>query len=261
VRINLLTLSALSLATIFYICEAEAHIAYTDLIEIGTQTINADGSKTYTDVSIVKSNGAWADATDVSGGSTHATPWYNIDITSPQGAYVDLTLTRVEEFNGFDIVKDFTPAFSIFEALAPPSSHQGSWFAFADTTLSNPLGQVGTIKYLAHAGEVDGTSDTASLNNYFLKAGSYSLALGGSCYECYPHIERLDPSSPQYDPDYANIFTDIENDAELLRAYNLSLTLRPVPVPGAIWLMGSALLGVFRLSSKRINSVKPALMM
>lgn len=119
------------------------------------------------------------------------------------------------------------------------------------TFLYNDPGEVATIHYLTHAGEVNGTAASVSLDNVFLGPGSYTVALGGACYECYPHYDRFDPASPTYDPNYENLIIDIENDNSIWRSYSLDLTVTAVPVPGAIWLMGSGLLGLLRLSMRQ----------
>jgi len=112
------------------------------------------------------------------------------------------------------------------------------------TFLYNDPGEVATIQYLAHAGALNGTAASVSLENIFLAPGSYSVALGGTNYESYPHFERLDPTSPNYDPNYENLLIDIENAAYQFRGFNLALNVTPVPVPAAIWFMGSGLLGL-----------------
>jgi hypothetical protein len=119
------------------------------------------------------------------------------------------------------------------------------------TFLYNDPGEVATIQYLMHAGEVDGSAPSVSLANVFLSPGIYTVALGGACYECYPHYDRFDPASPTYDPSYENQIIDIETDNSIFRGYSLDLTVTAVPVPGAIWLMGSGLLGLLRLSMRQ----------
>jgi hypothetical protein len=118
------------------------------------------------------------------------------------------------------------------------------------TFLYNDPGEVATINYLTHAGSVDGPANSVSLENIFLNPGSYSVALGGACYECYPHYERLDPTSALYDPNYQNNIINIENDAGQFRGFNLALNVKPVPIPGALGLMVSGLLGLLGMRGR-----------
>lgn len=244
---------------------ADAHISYRDIQTLGTPTSNPDGSTTYTLVNHLQSNGAWADATDHDWGNTHNIPWYKFAITDPQGAHVNLTVSGgVTQVEGFTVVGDLTPAFSLYSGLLPTLGHDsshilpappdkdGQWQALADTTLANDAGEIATINYLAHAGAVNSTSQQATLSMY-LGPGLYTVAPGGTCYECYPHYERLDPESPFYDPNYESVIIPIENNAAARRGFELSLTIQSVPLPAAAWLFGSGVIGLAGLARRRMK--------
>lgn len=254
--------------------DASAHIFYFDLQALGTQTVNPNGSTTYALTSSVLGNGAWANGTDADWGNSHEIPWYSFTVSNPDGALVDLSLAGGVTRVGPLVTRgDLTPAFTLYRGLLPPNSHDGAsalplpdfykdggWQALADTTLANDNDEVGTIEYLAHAGEVNSTAQTVSLISFFLPAGSYTITPGGSCYECFPHYERLfdplNPDNPYYDPNYPNYANDlpgIEANARARRGFNLSVTIQPVPVPAAVWLFGSGLAGLVGLARRRMK--------
>lgn len=180
--------------------DAAAHIVYFDIPSLGTPTVNPDGSTTYALTRSLAGNGAWANATDADWGNSHDIPWYSFTVTNPGGALIDLSLAGGIDRVGPLVVRgDFAPAFTLYSGLLPESAHDdngilplpfgkdGAWQALADTTMANDAGEIGTVTYLAHAGEVNGTAQTVSLDDQYLAPGSYTVALGSSCYECWPH--------------------------------------------------------------------------
>jgi hypothetical protein len=175
-------------------------------------------------------------------------------------------------------VGGFTPAFTLYGGLLPNASHddsvlhlndgkEGAVQALADTTMGNGIGDVydydangnpvllfsdpgtvGTIDYLAHAGSVDGGTTSASLPDYYLVPGWYTLVIGGSCYTCQiPDVEDYDLT----DPAQAALFDQREIDAYDTRGFSASLTVTSVPVPAATWMMGSGLLGLLGFSRRK----------
>ncbi|MDD2801023.1 MAG: hypothetical protein PHE96_06145 [Methylococcales bacterium] len=262
--------------------QASAHIAYKPIQGSESQVVNADGSITDNTLDASKGLFAWATAAQPEWGDSHATHWYKIDITNPEGAYIDLSVTASLFEEDSTVLDDLKPAFTIYQGLLPGAAHDaatpqagkiGMWNALGDMTMgngpgpvydydpitgeqiliSNDPGTVATVNYVTHAGFVGSTASSASIENYFLQAGTYSLALGGTCFEeCYPRFEKLDPASPYYDPNFTEEdFLALENDAETRRGYNIALTVHPVPVPAAAWLMGSGLLGLFGLRNRK----------
>jgi len=279
---KLLAITTLSLTALLTMQQALAHITYRPVTLPQLQTVNADGSSTYNYIDANKGLFAWATAAQPEWGDSHATHWYKLDITNPEGAYIDLSVTASLIEENSTVLDDLKPAFTLYQGLLPAAAHDGAtpqagklgmWNALGDMTMgngpgpvydydpitgepiliSNDPGTVATIHYLTHAGFVGSTASSASIENYFLQAGTYSLALGGTCFEdCYPRIEKLDPESPYYDPNFTEEdFLALENDADTLRGYNIALTVHPVPVPAAAWLMGSGLLGLFGLRNRK----------
>ncbi|NOS81957.1 MAG: hypothetical protein HOP32_10305 [Nitrospira sp.] len=267
--------SLLSVCVAFSSHEAWAHVAYINMqtAPFTTQTTNADGSITYDRLGRVLGNGGWANGTDANWGNSHDVPWHLFSIPT-EGAYIDLSITGgitvIPSNPTLTLLGDLTPAFSLYSGTVPGSAHEGApaypvpadkeglWNALGDTTMANNSGQVRTIQYLTHAGTVNGTATSVSLNDYFLSGGLYTVVLGGACFECYPHYERLDPSDPAYDPNYENLIIDIENDAFQQRGFRSVLTVHPVapvPVPAAVWLFSSGLAGLVGVLRRRQSAV------
>jgi len=278
---KLLAITTLSLTALLTMQQASAHIAYRPIQGSESQVVNADGSITDNTLDASKGTFAWALAAQSEWGDSHYTHWYKFDITNPEGAYIDLSVTASLFEEDSTVLDDLKPAFTIYQGLLPGAAHDaatpqagkiGMWNALGDMTMgngpgpvydydpitgeqiliSNDPGTVATINYVTHAGFVGSTASRVSIENYFLQAGIYSLTLGGTCFECYPRIEKLDPESPFYDPNLTEEeYLAIENDAETLRGYNIALTVHPVPVPAAAWLMSSGLLGLFGLRNRK----------
>jgi hypothetical protein len=277
----------LALILCFPAQQAAAHIAYRDIFETAdSQITNPDGSVTYDSNYVNKGNNySWAMAAQPEWMDSHTIPWYKFDITNADGAIINLSVSGgvTKPFGeGTDTyLGDLTPAFTLYKGLLPGAAHDGAtliegklgmWNALGDTTMgngpgpiydidpvtgetilvSNDPGTVATIHYLTHAGSVGSTATSVSINNYFLEAGSYTIALGGTCLECYARIEKLDPTSPLYDPNFTEEeFFALENNGQLQRGFNLNLTVQPVPVPTAIWLMSSGLLAFLDLAKRK----------
>lgn len=233
--------------------QARAHVSYYDLFNGPTTIVDTTGSvTTYSGVGITSGNFGWADATDFDWGDSHAGSWVNFDITDPNGAYVNITVSGdgVDRYLNDNpnerLIKvgDLTPGFSLYNGLVPDEAHdeaslvpgkEGAWRALANTTMGNDYGEFNTIVYVAHAGERDSLATTQSLSA-FLTQGSYSLAIGGTCY--------LRESCGAFDPFSADL---------IARGYNITVSVgptAPVPLPAAAWLMLSGLLGVFNLRKR-----------
>ncbi|MDN5942743.1 MAG: VPLPA-CTERM sorting domain-containing protein [Nitrospira sp.] len=256
-----------SVLAMFPVYSADAHIFYRDIQALdASPTTNPDGSTTYNAIGQLQSNGAWANGTDHDWGNSHDIPWYKFAVADPLGANVSLTVSGgVTQVGTLTVLGDLTPAFSLYSGLLPDQAHDdtptlptpvgkdGLWQALADTTMANDAEEVGTIQYLAHGGAVNSTSQQATLS-MFLGPGLYTVAPGGSCYECFPHSERLDPASPFYDPNYASQITAIENNAAARRGLEVTLTVQPVPLPAAVWLFGSGVAGLAGLARRRMTT-------
>lgn len=250
-----LILRSLSLCALIPFQHAQAHISYYDLFNGPGTVVSTSGSTTtYSGSGITSGNYGWADATDFDWGDSHAGSWVNFDITDPNGSYVNISVSGDGIYKYLNnnpsqrLIRkgDLTPGFSLYRGLVPFEAHdetvqvsgkEGAWRALGNTTLGNDFGQVNTIFYVAHAGERDSLDTTQSLSQ-FLTPGSYSLAIGGTCY--------LRESCGALNPFTADLAD---------RGYNITISVgaqaAPVPLPAAVWLMLTGLLGISGFGKRR----------
>lgn len=246
--------------------QAYAHVSYNgrDLIDNAhSTTINGDGSTTYNwNGGLVGGNYGWADGTDADWGDSHRIRFTKFEITNPGGANVDIsvwasdavkTLTTDTDGGTGDVAAlgDLNPAFTMYKGVLPPSAYdwpvvngangtphaddlrkEGLFQAFENVTMSNNSGVVGTLEYLTHVGAVNSTDSSVSLLSYFLAPGMYTMAVGGASGDGIPL--------------FANAGLDNAN-----RGFLVEMTVQPVPVPAAVWLMGSALVGLIGMRKQR----------
>lgn len=111
----------------------------------------------------------------------------------------------------------FTPGFTLFSGwdTSPNSSKHGSWNVALPAVPVNPRGTTG----LTYVGQASSTvaGGTASYLFTNLAAGNYSLWIGGNGTVASPVGSQT---------------------------YIATLSASPVPVPGAVWLFGSAIAGL-----------------
>jgi len=233
--------------------QASAHVVYIDLMSgvpsgSPVNVTRAGDSTTYSApfLYFVQTNYGWANAASPNWGDSHLGTWTEFTITG-SAAYVDLSVFRADPtaipsiYNGVD-AGTLTPAFTLYSGLVPEESHDdataglpaqqgklGAWNALGNTTMGNEAGDIGTIYYLAHAGQGN-TTASASLYHILLQPGVYTVALGGACDTC--------PQGGQ------NIVEE---------AFGTSLTVTPVPVPAAIYLFGSGVIGLVGLARRKMS--------
>ena len=163
--------------------------------------------------------GAWKD--DTGTGWKHQT---DIGlIKSDFDGLVRLNLTTLGSFNNNFGVTVFT---GMDDTTTADYSHHGGWNnAFKTEATSNPWYAVGVgsgMDYLVH----DATVDTTNYLEFFAKAGQvYTIALGGNGVGSWN----------------ANV-----------AGYELNIAA--VPVPGAVWLFGSALAGFAGLGRRKLSA-------
>lgn len=217
-----------------------AHISYRDL-----------GIENPWEASVT-SNTGWIDGADADLGNSHNLRWFSFTLATD--AYVTIevsnTGTPIPASNGtgyteatpVDVLTDLDPAFTLYSGLLPAGAYdsatalpvdpgmEGRFNALGDMSMANSSGVIGTIHYITHRNEFSGAA-TESLVNFFLTAGSYSLATGGGCASCDP-------------ADHA------------VRGVMASLEVTPVPLPAAVYLLGSALVGMGVISRRRREEEK-----
>ena len=184
-------------------------------------------------------NPAWTQPFTGSGGLT-AEQWYAANYTPHNGYRDTLNGTLL---GGIDT----NPASSNFGGLLNP--YVGQFDAFGNWSMANQASQQATVQYVT---SVSGTSDSyaslgltwggngnhntaagtgESLLGYLLSPGTYSIAAAGEACN--------DASSACVSPNYSATFT---------------LTVHAVPLPAAVWLLGSALggLSLFRRKPREL---------
>jgi len=167
--------------------------------------------------------GAWMD----SGATAHGiTGWkHQTDIGIIKVAEDMLISIAASAVTG-NVLNNF--GMTVFEGMDTNTggySHHGGWNGNGTaSTNDNPFGTQG-VTYLKH----DGTVDSNNLFTFLAEAGQvYSLYLGGNGVGTW------------------------NNNVE---GYQLDITTSAVPVPAAVWLFGSALLGLTGLSRKKKSNL------
>jgi hypothetical protein len=249
--------------------EASAHVGwgnYDLILNAQNEVDNGDGSTTYEyRFGSVTGNYAWADGLDYDWGDSHKVRFTKFEITNPGGAIVDIVVRAASELinpsngNITTALGDLNPAFTLYKGvgeivdyggttgahnLVPASSFDSTEFlnkddlgkeglfrALHDVTMCNTSGQCGTQAYVTHAGEINDPNNSVSLVGLFLEPGWYSLVVGGNS-----HI-----GIPLFGNDFTDSGIDNPNGA---RGFHVDLRVAPVPIPAAVWLMGSALVGL-----------------
>jgi hypothetical protein len=247
----LLTVAVAGMIALAPTPQASAHVVYQDLMSDPSVTItNGADSTTYSApfLFFVQTNYGWANAASPSWGDSHQGAWTEFAITG-SAAYVDVSVFRADPtaipsiYSGVD-AGTLTPAFTLYSGVVPDESHDdataglpaqlgknGAWNALGDTTMGNEAGDIGTISYIAHAGQGN-TTASASLYHILLQPGVYTVALGGACNTC-----------PQGG---LNLVEE---------AYGTSLTVTPVPAPAAIYLFGSGVIGLVGLARRKMSGM------
>ncbi|MCQ8129027.1 peptidase M10 [Methylomonas rivi] len=255
--------SVVVLLGMLFASQANAHVGYRSL----------DVNNPFTDS--VTTDFGWYEGTQPTLANSHDLRWFSFSLA--QSSYVDIsvaatgagsffassrTVTGGTAASPFTSVGDLDVAISLFSGMVPASSvesvtnvpavgiHPGGIGGFAVTgqgittigtnagpfgaginTLTNTSGATGSISYLMHANDF-GSGLTEALNHVFLAAGQYTLLVGGA-------------SHPLFDVDGITLLND--------GAYGVvaSLSVQPVPVPGAVWLFGSAMAGLIGFGRRK----------
>lgn len=222
--------------------QVAAHLTYTDITSV-TPTVSG-GIRIHSISGLLTGNAGWASAADANLGDSHLGEW--VRFTLSERSPVKIEVLRNPATQHIDIggnsflfqAGDLTPSFSIYSGVLPdmaydtavalpvPDGNDGRWNALGDTTMANEDGTISTIGYLGHAGAIDSLASSVAWSGV-LDSGVYTVAIGGSCGsdECL--------------------------DDTINRGYFMNLTV--VPVPGAAWLMLSALVGFAGLARRKAS--------
>jgi hypothetical protein len=142
--------------------------------------------------------------------------------------HADATVTITVSSDGSNL----RPAFGLWDGWATGGSRHAAYTGngAVNAMAANPLGSglalVDASAWTFAASQ--GTTATATLTR-FLAAGNYTLILGG-----------YDGTSP---------------GTNLAYTATISAAAAPVPVPGAVWLFGSALAGVVGFGRRKLKSI------
>lgn len=162
-------------------------------------------------------------------GWTHTSDWTALDLT--EAANLTVTLARQAGVSTFGALP--TPAMSIYQGWGTgPTGPDGEWHTFNSTgnlTAVDPdnfwTWSVGQMSYLDSDGNP--LSLTSLTKTISLAAGHYTLNFSGN-----PADQTLGGT----------------------QGYQATLATAPVPLPAAVWLFGSGLIGLIGFARRRMAS-------
>ena len=264
--------------------QASAHVVYGNSLFSDASLIDpitgvaGVGSTFSTQNRTVSSNAGWVAGLD-------ATTWANshdnrfLYFNLASAATIDFTITATANTNGASLLN---PGYSIFSGTVPNVSHDGQYFAGQSTFASwspfaaentNILANGGAVtehwgQYRSngnvtmantHRHEHDGLYRTVRRQQYrqyhyrslsALGPGIYSVVVGGTNMT---DLAALLSHAIATNGDYttpSGALTGYTN-ARLARNFNIQFNVAPVPLPAAVWLFGSGLVGVIAFARRR----------
>lgn len=172
---------------------AWSHVSYSGR-DFGSFTGLEDATATIANQAI-SGNFGWADAADADWGDSHKARWFKFtlanaaDVTVTTAAKADATATSVG---------GLTPAFSIYQGLAPAAAYdtapvtqawratlpfavEGVWNALGNFKIGNDSGVLGDLIYRGHSASTTAGGQTSA--TFRLAAGTYSIVVGGNVYD------------------------------------------------------------------------------
>jgi hypothetical protein len=176
------------------------------------------------DAEIDTGGGAWRDNGASPTGWRHQTDIGLISSDFTQNVHLNLTALAQLQTNTFS--KFGVTVFEGMDTKTGNYSHHGGWNNASNPyTLDNPFGTTG-LKNIGYSDNVDAINDIV----FTAQAGKiYSIYLGGV--------------------DFARWNAGVDN-------YKLNITTSPVPVPGAVWLFGSAIAGLISFARRKAASLR-----
>jgi hypothetical protein len=172
---------------------------------------------------------SWAEPGNPVGskGWTHTSSWTALDLSGVSGP----TLLTVELERGHDGTSQLFPAFSIYQGWELTNSDLiGNRHTFNNIGNIDWATNLTFLDHVANVGGLNGTDSGTGLEvvskQWVLNPGFYSLVYGGN---------------PSFDLGQTG-----------QHAFSATLNTAPVPVPAALWLFGSGLVGLIGLARRRM---------
>lgn len=249
-----IALSLVAIASFLFASQAFAHVSYRSLDVYNPYTMS------------VTSDHGWAAGANGLYGDSHDIRWFSFNLATASNVTISVanaglgTFTNYNSSNAasgtFDSIGNIDAGFSVYSGAFPtgtgaafegatwdhdndvntpkvltystaanaPAGSTGLFNAFGNVTLGNNFGVITTVNYLGHVNDFTGTAtESLTLNN--LGPGFYSIAVGGA--------SAGGTNTGTY-------------------AVTASMSVQPVPVPGAVWLFGSAIAGMVGFGRRKI---------
>lgn len=235
--------SVVMLTSLLFGSQAFAHVGYRSLDALNPFTAS------------VTSDHGWAQGLEPTLANSHDIRWFSFNLTQTSDVTINIANTGAGAFpnyNGagvqnpdpakasFTSIGDLDIGFSLYSGLLPAAAFEnaavggipvypaapgnnGLFDADNNVTMGNNSGVIGTINYIGHknAGGV-GVSESQLFSN--LGPGNYSIAVGGA----------------------------VTGGSNLgIYGVTAGLAVQPVPVPGAVWLFGSAIAGLIGFGRRK----------
>lgn len=224
--------------------ESWAHVVYRNLL---TDNLNSRGQSQGT----LTNNYGWIDGADIAPndtlplGDTHRVYWGRFFIDQISDVYIRVNAETVLEGSSATYLGDLTPAFSLFSGLSPSLGHDGAHPSCGgaygngchgvldvlhDFTMWNNQGQSGELRFVGYALTANGQWAEETFHD--LTPGNYTVIIGGANASVLPNGTGMSPGT---------------------RAFTVTMSITPVPIPAAGWLFISSLvsLSVSRPARKR----------